>query len=61
MDIKKKTVAAKNYVVKHRAKIAVSVTSAMWLALMVNVAEQHNEFLKEHGLFEEFYQFDTEE
>lgn len=53
--IKKKVVATKDFVAKHRVAIAVVGTSIVWIKIMATAAEQHNEFLKEHGLYEKFY------
>lgn len=50
-------VSIKNFVVKHERKILVVSLAA---SIAANVAfktglSQHNEFLREHGLFEQFY------
>jgi hypothetical protein len=47
----------KNFVVKHERKILVTLTVASTGAALVmrTGIKQHNEFLKEHGLFEQFY------
>jgi hypothetical protein len=53
--IKKATNSTKEFVKKHRVAIAVVVTSACWLKINHIALAQHNEFLKEKGLYEEFY------
>jgi hypothetical protein len=47
--------SVKNHVVKHRFKygVATGLTAGMYLAYRCNV--MHDEFLKEHGLIDEFY------
>lgn len=60
--VKQKARSTKKFVVKHKVAIAVVTTSTFWLWWMANVAEQHNDFLKEHGLYDEFYNtFEEEE
>lgn len=50
------TVAStKNFVHKHKTKIAVVATATICLAINRTALKQHNEFLKEHGLYEAFY------
>lgn len=56
--MKKSLVTTKNFVKKHRVAIAVTATSVCWLYLMKKNAEQINEFLKEHDLFDKYYQMD---
>lgn len=53
----KNLAAAKNYVVRNRTKIliAVAVTSTTVAVLQGRGIKMHNEFLKEHNLFDEFY------
>jgi hypothetical protein len=60
-NLKNKTVSAKNYVVQNRAKIAVVATSIVWAKLLIQATEQHNEFLKEHDLYETFYAMDEDQ
>lgn len=55
MNIKQKALATKNFVAKHRVGIAVTATSVFWIAVNQRAMQQHNEFLKEKGLYEEFY------
>lgn len=47
----------KNFVKKHETKILVTTTvvSTTAAVLMRTGIAQHNEFLKQHGLYEEFY------
>lgn len=49
--------SVKNLVVKHERKILVTTTvvSTTAAVLMRTGIAQHNAFLKEHGLFEQFY------
>ena len=55
----KQTVASrvKNAYVKHERKILVTATvlSTGYAVVMRSGIAQHNAFLKEHGLFEQFY------
>ena len=52
----KKTLATtKNFVVKHKVAIAVTGTAVFCLYLNRLALAQHNDFLKERGLFDEFY------
>lgn len=53
--MKKKLIASKNFVVKHKTAIAVTTTAAACLVLNHMALKQHNEFLKEKGLYDEFY------
>lgn len=56
---KQSTVATvKNFVRKHERKILITTTvvSTTAAVLMRSGIAQHNEFLKEHGLFEQFYE-----
>lgn len=51
-----KTVAtAKNFVRRHKTAIAVTATAAICYTVHAAAIKQHNEFLAEHGLLEEFY------
>lgn len=47
--------STRNFVAKHKVGIAVVTTSACWIAINMRAMKQHNEFLKEHGLYDEFY------
>lgn len=53
--MKSKLNTAKNFVVRHRVAIAITGTAATCLYLNRMAMEQHNEFLKEHGLYDQFY------
>lgn len=55
-------VATKNFVVKHKTKILITTTvvSTTAAVLMRTGIAQHNEFLKQHGLYEEFYALTNE-
>lgn len=53
--VKKTVVSTKNFVVRHKTAVAVAVTATVCLALNRSALNQHDEFLKEHGLFEEYY------
>ena len=50
MSIKKKAVATKDFVKKHRVAIAVVVTSACWIAIARHNAKQVDEFLVGRGI-----------
>lgn len=47
----------KNFVVKHQTKILITTTvlSTTAAVVMRTGLKQHNDFLKEHGLYEQFY------
>lgn len=45
----------KSFVQKHKVAITVTATSTVWVLLMQRALKQHNDFLKEKGLYEEFY------
>lgn len=47
--------STKNFVKKHRVAIAVVVTAATCLTINRYALKQHDAFLKEKGLFDEFY------
>lgn len=53
----KTLVSAKHFAVKHERKILITTNVvALGAALMMRTGiKQHNDFLKEHGLFEAFY------
>lgn len=50
-----KATAPVRFVSKHRVAIAVGVTAVTCMAINRAALKQHNEFLKEHGLYEQFY------
>lgn len=51
----KKLASAKEFVVKHKVAIAVTATTVVCYKLHMAIINQHNNFLKDHGLFEAFY------
>jgi hypothetical protein len=53
--MKNKLTSTKNFVKKHRVAIAITGTVATCLYLNYRAMEMHNEFLKEHGLYDQFY------
>lgn len=53
--LRTKAVSTKNFVSRHRVAIAVTATSIVWIYVNRSAMQQHNEFLKEKGLYEEFY------
>lgn len=61
MNIKKATTSTKKFVQKHRVAIAIVGTATACAALQIRNAKILNEFLKEHDLYEEYYEFETEE
>jgi hypothetical protein len=62
MDIKKIAAAPKNFVVKHKTAIlvTVAVTSVAAAVTFRTGLVQHDEFLKEHDLYDTFYDLNTE-
>lgn len=55
ITMKKNLRTAKNFVGRHRVAIAVTLTAALALKLQMKTAAGYNEFLKEHGLFDEYF------
>jgi hypothetical protein len=53
--LKEKAKATKDFVYKHRVAIAVTITAAMAVKWNYNTAKQFNDFLRAHGLYDEFY------
>jgi hypothetical protein len=53
--VKKTVVSTKNFVVRHKTVVAVAVTATVLTAINRKALNEHDEFLKEHGLFEEYY------
>lgn len=43
------------FVAKHRVALAVTATAIVMAKLNQSVIQQHNDFLKEHNLYETFY------
>jgi hypothetical protein len=60
-NIKQKAVSTKNFVKAHKVAVTVVVTSAIWITINRAALKGHNEFLKEKGLWEEFYMPTNEE
>lgn len=53
IEIKKTPV--RNFVNRHKVAISVTATAATCLVLNRIALRQHDEFLKEHDLYDEFY------
>jgi len=53
--MKKKIANVKNHVVKHRTKYAVGATVVVLTAGHLRTVGKLNEFLKEHDLFDAYY------
>lgn len=45
----------KNFVQRHKVAITVIVTSACWITINRLAFKSHNDFLKEHDLYDEYY------
>lgn len=56
-NIKKTVASTKNFVSRHRVGLAVTATAITAVTLHVKIAGTWNEFLEEHNLIEEFYNF----
>ena len=52
---KNPVVPVRNFVAKHRVAIAITATFVLTASLNRKAIQQHNDFLKEHNLFEAFY------
>jgi len=50
-----KIATAKKFVVKHKVAIAVVSTAVICMYINRAALKQHNEFLKEHDLYDVFY------
>jgi hypothetical protein len=61
MDKSEKPRRLRKFVKKHKVAITVIVTSVVWIKLNKVALAQHNDFLKEHGLYDEFYSPSDEE
>lgn len=59
--IKKAAVSTKKFVYKHRVAITATVTTAICLKLNQMALADHDNFLKEEGLYEKFYTPSDEE
>lgn len=53
--MKDKLVAAKNFVAAHKTALAVTATAVICIAINQRALQQHNDFLKEHDLYDTFY------
>lgn len=53
--LKQKAIATKDFIVRHKTAIAVVGTAATAVYLNRLALKQHDEFLKEKGLYDEFY------
>jgi hypothetical protein len=53
--VKKTAVSTKNFVVRHKTVVAVAVTATVLTAINHKALDQHNEFLKEHDLYDAFH------
>lgn len=60
MQVKNTLKSTKNFVLKHRVAVAVTLTSLVWLSLQRNVAKDFNQFLKDHDLFDEYYSLEDD-
>ncbi|MDQ3398872.1 MAG: hypothetical protein M3511_14110 [Deinococcota bacterium] len=56
--LKQKLASAKEFARNHKTALTVVATATPLLALVMRNAKVTNEFLKEHDLFDEFYQMD---
>jgi hypothetical protein len=50
-----KTNRFKSFVERHKVAIAVAATSTVWYGINRLALRQHDEFLKEHDLYDKFY------
>lgn len=53
--IKNAVQTSKNFVATHRVAIAFTAGASLGIVLNKLALSQHDEFLKEHGLYDEFY------
>ena len=53
--IEKAAASTKNFVRRHKTAVTVVATSAVWYAINRTALNQHDEFLKENGLYDAFY------
>jgi hypothetical protein len=56
--MREKLTILKNHVSRHRAAYAAGATATAAGYLFVKRAQEWNEFLKEHGVYDEFYTMD---
>jgi hypothetical protein len=63
MNAKQKLVSAKNSVVRNKTKIlgTIAVVSTTAVAIQRYAINQHNDFLKEKNLYDEFYILNEED
>jgi len=59
--LKKATASTKKFVADHKVAIAVTATAVTCLAINRMALKTHNEFLKEHDLYDTFYDIDEDE
>jgi hypothetical protein len=57
--MKNKLISTKRFVNRHRVAIAMTGTALACLYLNRLALEQHNDFLKENGLYDAFYNFES--
>ena len=50
-----RTSRVKQFVAKHKVAITVVATSAVWIVLQRRAVREHEEFLAERGLLDEYY------
>lgn len=53
--LEKVTTPVKKFVNDHKVAITATVTAAICLAISKSATNQHDDFLKEKGLYDEFY------
>lgn len=58
--IKQAPAAVKNFVMEHKTTVAVLATATLGLALNRAALNSHNEFLKEHDLYDSYYHSEEE-
>ena len=56
--MEKKTDSVKKFVAKHRVAIAVTATATLAAVAHIAIIKQHNDFLEEHDLLDEYYKFE---
>jgi hypothetical protein len=55
MNVKKIASAAKKFVVANKVELAVATTLAVCVVVHCRIIKEHNDFLKEHDLFDAYY------
>lgn len=53
--LKKKFFEVKDFVDRHRTSVAVAATSVAWIIINRKALSQHDAYLKEHGLYDDYY------